>query len=74
MPSNLQQLGRLLKGERERAEAGWSPGPVKDFARKITPYLIPWVELSEEMREDLDLPADPWWRPRFRHARFKAGG
>ena len=26
------------------------------------------------MREDLDLPADPWWRPRFRHARFNAGG
>jgi peptide/nickel transport system substrate-binding protein len=26
------------------------------------------------MREDLDLPADPWWRPRFRHARFKTGG
>jgi peptide/nickel transport system substrate-binding protein len=24
------------------------------------------------MREDLDLPADPWFRPRFRHARFKA--
>jgi peptide/nickel transport system substrate-binding protein len=26
------------------------------------------------MREDLDLPADPWFRPRFRHARFKTGG
>jgi peptide/nickel transport system substrate-binding protein len=25
------------------------------------------------MREDLDLPADPWFRPRFRHARFKTG-
>jgi peptide/nickel transport system substrate-binding protein len=26
------------------------------------------------MREDLDLPADPWGRPRFRHARFRTGG
>ena len=26
------------------------------------------------MGEDLDLPADPWFRPRFRHARFKTGG
>jgi peptide/nickel transport system substrate-binding protein len=26
------------------------------------------------MREDLELPADPWFRPRFRHARFKAAG
>jgi peptide/nickel transport system substrate-binding protein len=24
------------------------------------------------MREGLDLPADPWQRPRFRHARFRA--
>jgi hypothetical protein len=26
------------------------------------------------MREDLDIPADTWWRPHFRHEQFKETG
>ncbi len=36
----------------ERLFAGWTyaPGP-KDLERKTSPYLVPWEELSEEIRE-----------------------
>jgi len=37
----------------ERRAAGWTLGPVKDVHAKRSPYLVPWAELSEEVR-DLD--------------------
>ncbi len=37
----------------ERLAAGWRWGQRKDVARKISPYLVPWSDLSEEVR-DLD--------------------
>ncbi len=37
----------------ERRRAGWRQGSRKDVERKITPYLVPWDELSEEIK-DLD--------------------
>ncbi|MGH9026444.1 MAG: NAD-binding protein [Acidimicrobiia bacterium] len=35
----------------ERAGGGWTPGPKRDSDSKHTPYLVPWEELSEEIRE-----------------------
>lgn len=34
----------------EREEAGWKMGP-RDPSKKTTPYLLPWDELSEEIKE-----------------------
>lgn len=34
----------------ERLRSGWRFGPKKDGAKKITPYLVPWVQLSEEIK------------------------
>jgi len=34
----------------ERLLAGWKPG-VKDIAKKISPYLVPWSELPENVKE-----------------------
>ena len=35
----------------ERTRAGWTYGPVKDEERKISPYLVPWSELDDGIRE-----------------------
>ncbi|HEV8612215.1 MAG TPA: RyR domain-containing protein [Gemmatimonadales bacterium] len=52
-PQEVERLA-VLEHERwvaERRAAGWSPGPVKDVERKLTPHLVPWEELAEETRE-----------------------
>ena len=36
---------------REREAAGWTPGPARDPEHKQTPYLVPWDELSEDIRD-----------------------
>jgi hypothetical protein len=35
----------------ERTRSGWNLGAVKDTQKKITPYLVPYDELSEEIKE-----------------------
>jgi hypothetical protein len=35
----------------ERVSQGWKPAAVKDVAKKLTPYLIPWEDLDEPARE-----------------------
>ena len=35
----------------ERMRAGWTYGPVKDEERKVSPYLVPWSELDDGIRE-----------------------
>lgn len=35
----------------ERTRAGWVYGPKKDVERKVSPYLVGWEELSDEVRE-----------------------
>ncbi len=37
----------------ERLASGWSVAPTKDVEAKQTPYLVPWEDLSEGVR-DLD--------------------
>jgi hypothetical protein len=34
----------------EHRTAGWRPGP-RDLASRTTPYLVPWDELSDEVRD-----------------------
>ncbi|HEV8600555.1 MAG TPA: RyR domain-containing protein [Gemmatimonadales bacterium] len=55
-PFTRDELERLAMLEHarwvaERREAGWMPGPRKDVDRKLTPYLVPWDELTEIVRE-----------------------
>jgi hypothetical protein len=39
----------------EKLRAGWRLGPKKDNAAKITPYLVPFDELSPEVQKwDVD--------------------
>jgi hypothetical protein len=40
----------------ERLDAGYRYGPVRDAAAKLSPYLVPWEQLSEDVR-DLDRDA-----------------
>ncbi len=35
----------------ERLLDGWKWGPTKDVAKKVSPYIIPWSALPEEMKE-----------------------
>jgi hypothetical protein len=54
-PKEVEVLAHL-EHERwmhERLASGWVFGPVKDVDTKRSPYLVPWDELSEEVR-DLD--------------------
>lgn len=40
----------------ERRASGWTLGSKKDFAKKQTPYLVPWEDLTDKVR-DLDRDA-----------------
>jgi len=35
----------------ERFKDGWKLGKTKDVQRKISPYLVPWAELPEDVKE-----------------------
>jgi TrkA-N domain/RyR domain len=41
---------------KERLEAGFRYGPVRDARNKVSPYLVPWEELAADVR-DLDRDA-----------------
>ena len=49
----LEFLAQLEHGRWnvERLSTGWKWGATKDEARKISPYLIPWEELPEHVKE-----------------------
>jgi RyR domain len=42
--------------ETERRQDGWHAGPVRDPVRKLSPYLMPWESLPEDIK-DLDRDA-----------------
>jgi hypothetical protein len=42
--------------EAERRQGGWQQGPVRDPVRKLSPYLMPWENLTEDIK-DLDRDA-----------------
>ena len=36
---------------KERLRDGWKFGPKKDIEEKVSPHLIPWNQLSDEIKE-----------------------
>lgn len=48
----LEYLARLEHNDwyEERIRTGWKYGPEKDVAKHISPYLVPYDELSEDVR------------------------
>ncbi len=54
-PDEIEMLARMehLRWVEDRLRQGWHLGPRRDVAGKRSPYLVPWDELSEEVR-DLD--------------------
>jgi len=51
-PEEVEQMAQMEHDRwlTEHQQAGWHPGP-KDPARKTNPYLVPWRELPEEIRQ-----------------------
>ena len=35
----------------ERLLEGWRWGPIKDVKKRVSPYLVPWSELPDDIRE-----------------------
>jgi hypothetical protein len=52
-PEEVEIMAELEHGRWnvERLLDGWKWGPIKDVANKISPYIIPWTGLPEEMKE-----------------------
>jgi hypothetical protein len=50
---DIDLLGRMEhdRWSREKIEAGWRYGERKDIDRRLTPYLIPWSEMPEQIRK-----------------------
>jgi hypothetical protein len=54
IPEEQVEMLAILEHERwieERRAGGWTYGKVKDTAKKITPYLVPYHQLSEDIKE-----------------------
>jgi len=54
MTSNeIELLAKMEHNEwvKERISTGWTYGKVKDVDRKISPYILPYEELTEEVKE-----------------------
>jgi len=52
-PAEVEIMAELEHGRWnvERLLDGWEWGPIKDVAKKLSPYIIPWSALPEEMKE-----------------------
>jgi len=52
-PEEVEKLAELehQRWNEERSAEGWKYGPVKDNTRKITPWLVPYPQLPEEIKE-----------------------
>lgn len=48
----VEELARREHGrwQDERRQAAWRYGPVRDAHAKLSPYLVPWDELTEDVR------------------------
>ena len=54
MTSNeIELLAKMEHNEwvKERISTGWTYGKVKDVDRKVSPYILPYEELTEEVKE-----------------------
>jgi hypothetical protein len=52
-PEEVERLAELEheRWSRERIAAGWTLAPQKDTDRRQTPYLVPYADLPEDIRE-----------------------
>jgi tetratricopeptide (TPR) repeat protein len=52
-PEEVEIMAELEHGRWnvERLLAGWKWGLIKDEANKISPYIIPWSQLTEDLKE-----------------------
>ena len=52
-PQEIERLAEMEHGRwnAERLLDGWRYGPSKNLARKISPYLVPWAELPDSVKE-----------------------
>ena len=53
LPAEIELLAEMEHGRwsAERASQGWSLGPVRDDTAKRTPYLVPYADLPEAIKE-----------------------
>ncbi|NQT50429.1 hypothetical protein HQ576_00165, partial [bacterium] len=51
--AEIEKMAKLEHGRFvvERLGQGWRFGPHKDEANKVSPYLVPWADLSDNVRE-----------------------
>lgn len=52
LPDEVEKMAEMEHGwwNVERLKSGWKYGPVKDTAKKISPYLVPWEALTETVK------------------------
>lgn len=52
-PRTVEMLARIEHDEwtGEKVRAGWSYAPVRDDDKKLNPYMVPYDELSEKIKE-----------------------
>jgi len=52
-PDEIEILAEMEHGRWvvERLQSGWKFGSKKDTVNKISPYIIPWSALSEEVKK-----------------------
>jgi RyR domain len=53
LPVEIELLAEMehVRWSAERASKGWTLGPVRDEAAKRTPYLVPYADLPEAIKE-----------------------
>lgn len=51
-PDEVEKMAEMEHGRWnvERLKSGWKYAPIKDTARKISPYLVPWEDLTETVK------------------------
>ena len=52
-PEEIERMAEMEHERwcREREADGWTYGPTRDDTRKTSPYLVPWGELADEVKE-----------------------
>lgn len=52
-PAEMERMAELEHERwcRERKAEGWTAGPTRDDRRKVTPYLVDWDQLSEDVKD-----------------------